>query len=201
MVFLYSLAVWLPFAKKANRSKTICFWVYIFPNEHLGAWGGAISPTPSALDGVSTPHFRSRNSSCRVFRNDELLLSFLLWAGSWMAFQPLLIISWWTPWWTVAKFSLKTARFHNSKNGKSPDLLDFFDGSGDVIRTHDTPGMKACVDEVQKMSEPKNIETSGVPVHRLCVSCVHGGEVHHSWWTDDDLQIGLGLLEILKEGS
>ena len=67
----------------------------------------------------------------------------------------------------MAKFSLKTARFHNSKNGKSPDLLDFFDGSGDVIRTHDTPGMKACVDEVQKMSEPKTIETSGACVCRV----------------------------------
>lgn len=72
---------------------------------------------------------------------------------------------------------------------KNPDVIWVFGGasikmtrfgSGDVIRTHDTPGMKACVDEVQKMSEPKTIETSGVPVHRLCVSCVHGGEVHHS---------------------
>ena len=67
-----------------------------------------------------------------------------------------------------------------SKTEKVPIYGTFPSGSGDVTRTHDTPGMKACVDEVQKMSEPKTIETSGIPVHRLCVSCVHGGEVHHS---------------------
>jgi len=53
-------------------------------------------------------------------------------------------------------------------------------GSGDVIRTHDTPGMKACGDGVSQMSKPKPLETSGFPVRCLCVSGVHGIRVHHS---------------------
>ena len=57
---------------------------------------------------------------------------------------------------------------------KSPAMLDFFFGSGDVTRTHDTPGMKACGDEAPQMPVPKNYEISGLPVRCLCVLGVHG---------------------------
>lgn len=46
------------------------------------------TPTPSALDDVSTPVFQNRSSSFWDFPNDELLLSFLLYAVIRLLFHP-----------------------------------------------------------------------------------------------------------------
>ena len=48
-------------------------------------------------------------------------------------------------------------------------------GSGDVTRTHDTPGMKACGDGVPQTPTLKALETSVFPCAApVCVECSRG---------------------------